>query len=232
MIREEFKASIGELREFVTAHVSGGHSKYADKPKEYVNNVLVPYNLSIIEMLTGTEAVATNETHISFRKKNPLPNGEELAMILLEITRWESGDHLYEDMVKWLMENDPMGCLPVVNMRADGKALSQDDFDLDMNKGLKRILHYTDFLHLVCLGVHQREAWNMKRRIMLGAIAVAGASIGYLGYRWWTNRKADATIPEEFNYESGLDSNEMEAPVVVTDEIPEEEEVAEKTSKK
>ena len=204
---------IKDLGEFVQKHVAGENAQqYHDNPERYMDEVLIPYNMCVIELLTGTECMK-KKNDITFKSVRKRPTTEELSRIIMLITDWEIGNMKhFKNLVKAVQEADTLGAMPIVPEVT--KPISQKDFDNLVKSALKRVISIADLMAFVNIGI-QKEAYEMRKKMYIG-LGVATLGITVLGYMWWKNRKDDIVYSEEFKdaYDES-DSDPDEVPVSV-----------------
>lgn len=201
---------IRDLGEFVAKHIAGENAQqYHDNPERYMDEVLIPYNMCVIELLTGTECMK-KKNDITFKSVRKLPTTEELSRIITLINNWEIGNMKhFKNLVKAVQEVDTLGAMPIVPEVT--KPISQKDFDNLVKSALKRVISIVDLIAFVNIGI-QKEAYEMKKKMYVGLGVAATLGITVLGYMWWKNRKDDIVCSEEFKDaydESDNDSDEV-----------------------
>lgn len=195
-----FEKRLNDIREIVEDHYTGEHMKY-NNARDYIQNVIIPYNVAVIEALMGKE-FSHNKNGIVLKKNNPLPTTVQLATILLQTTKFDSMSNQYDEIVRNSEENDSPYTLDITPTT---KPFSRSEINELMTALLTRVLTSRDFMKIALLGKIQRTAYLKKKRMLLGiAIPIVLGGIGW----FFSNKKNSEPIVEDTEVESVGDVEE------------------------
>ena len=184
MMSKKIETKIAEIHEFVEKHVKGEHIKHYDAAT-YMQEVILPFNASVISLLLGRNPVLDDRTG-DFRLKGnyKIPNKMELMAIMKEVMNFESVRTIYENPDK----ND-MQLKGVLNITPASAPLSERELAVLINGLIGSDLSPKDFAQIAMLGEIQAAA-RFKRKVMwIGIASVVAAICGVFFYHKMKNAK-------------------------------------------
>lgn len=162
---------IAEIHAFVEKHVKGEHIKHYDEAS-YMQEVILPFNASVISLLLGRNPVLDDRNgEFALKGHYAIPNKMELMALMKEIVAFESVRNIYES------GKDNMQLKGVLNVTPNSPSLTERELAVLINGLIGSDLTVKDFAQIAMLGEIQAAA-HFKRKVMWIGIASALAVIG------------------------------------------------------
>ena len=160
------KTKLASLNEFVEKFVGGELDQYTTNLKEYKENILIPFNASVIEIVIGKEFTKKNDEYV-LTKHLKLPNADQLSDVILMFMWFSEHAKNFDSLFG---AQDGMEC-KLVSM-PPMTAMNNKDFTAYMRTmSLKRLT--IEDLHEICKrGAIQRQSWDRNWRLFYGLVGI------------------------------------------------------------
>ena len=217
-MRNNVDAKIAEIHEFVEKHVKGEHIKHYDAAT-YMQEVILPFNASVIEVLMGRTPVLDDKTgSFKLKGRRAVPNKLQLMNLMKEVLAFDSVRNIYE-----VNEKSDMELRGVLNVTPFTNPLSEKELNVLIGGLIGSDLGSKDFAQIAMLGEIQHAAFFKKKVMLTGIISVLAAiGIAFFYGKYKSKKVTDEEVIEE---EPAVEeSTDVDPDDVIVNSLPKVEE--------
>ena len=180
---------IAEIHAFVEKHVKGEHIKHYDEAS-YMQEVILPFNASVISLLLGRNPVLDDRNgEFTLKGHYAIPNKMELMALMKEIVAFESVRNIYESG-----KND-MQLKGVLNVTPESPSLTERELAVLINGLIGSDLTVKDFAQIAMLGEIQAAAYFKRKVMWIGIASVMAVVCGAFLYHKYKNTPSTQYTP-------------------------------------